>query len=194
MIYVLEVSDKSSFKIVGFQGQEYFAYENDTDIDVFYEELTDHYSINELSELNLHTHIIDCNAPRQSVLKLFHKISDCKRMNLNNVEDVIQVHTLKEIDLDSDAVCVNFLGEKYTYTYSNGYYSGSDRNDIDNQKELSLEDFISFLFCSRFNCAALNKELEEKENIIKKRNAILIKRNIEISELKKEILQLKHWE
>ncbi len=64
-IHVLEALNNDTLKHIGFQGNEYYTYADVSDIDTFFEELKDHYNVDELSELNIHINIFDRNASKQ---------------------------------------------------------------------------------------------------------------------------------
>lgn len=187
-ICAVEALNKCTINKIGFHGNEYFHYESTTDIDVFYEELTDHYNVNDLSELNIHINIIDCNASKQSIMVFLQKTSSCTHISLNKIEDVIPaILTQKELHKTTDDVCVNFLNCKYTYSLSDNCYSLEEMDNVDKQIYLSLEDFNSLLFWSKYSSSDLKKQLEEKMNIIKGNEALLAQKSQEIDKLKKEM-------
>lgn len=190
-IHVVEALDKYTQKKIGFHGNEYFRYENITDIDMFYEELTDHYNVNDLSELNMHIYVIDCKANKQSIMAFLYKTSSCIHVSINKVEDIIPaILTQKELHNNVDDICVNFLNTKYTYSLSDNYYSLRDTDNVDKKIDLSLEDFNSLLFWDRYRCSDLEKQLEEKINIIKENESLLSQKNQEIDKLKKENISI----
>ena len=59
-IYVMEVGLDGHTKHVGFQGEDYFHYNRNEDIDDFYKNLTDTYNVDVISELDTNIFLIDC--------------------------------------------------------------------------------------------------------------------------------------
>ena len=176
-IHVVETLDKCTIKKIGFHGNEYFRYENTTDIDVFYEELTDHYNVNDLSELNMHIYIIDCNSNKRSIMAFLQKASSCNHVSVYKVEDVIPaVLTQKHLHINSEDISIKFIDKTYTYTLFSEYYSIKEGNVASNQISLSIEDFISLLYWDRDNFSNYN-ELNNQLNM----------KNTEIDKLKNEI-------
>jgi len=190
-IHVVETLDKCTIKKIGFHGNEYFRYENITDIDMFYEELTDHYNVNDLSEINMHIYVIDCKANKQSVMTFLHKTSSCNHVSVYKVEDVIPaILTQKELHKNVDDICIIFLDNKYTYSIADNCYYLKESSNVDKEITLSFLDFNSLIFWSKYNSSDLNKKLEEKTNIIKENEALLSQKNQEIDKLKNEMLSL----
>lgn len=199
-IYVFEVIDNATLKPIGFQGDEYYTYENNNDIEGLCDDLADHYNIDGLSDLKIHIQIIDCNAEKSAKSLLLSKLAECERLSVNCVDDLIPIIlTQKKVPSGLESICVSFWGNDYTYRIIDKCYYLAN-GDAENKIDLKFNDFLLILFWCVCNADSYEEKIKEMESLLIEqgdklkelddKNVSLIN-SLELAE--KELKELRHY-
>lgn len=193
-IYVMEVGLDGHTKHVGFQGEDYFHYNRNEDIDDFYKNLTDTYNVDVISELDTNIFLIDCGMESKAKWFLIDKLKTCECLNINSISCLLPILLAQKGLLQvGQQIVVEFLGKKYAYIFDNEYHIEELLpRGKKVQKILNMEDFSFIARWEGVLSNGTNSELNEEFE--KAQEAWTIQKNNYEEKIKALDNRCKDWE
>ena len=164
IIRVLEVDYEGGSKVVGFHGEDQFAFKDAEGIDDFFNILLDTYNVNSLDELDASVYLVDCGIEGKLKWMIVDKVKACQKVCLFNIENVLPIWlSLNGLLEVGKQVVVEFLDEKYAYICDDEYRVELLPSRVKkSQHTVTIQDFDFLAIWKGALSSGSNSESEEQ--------------------------------